>query len=306
MQFTDLINGYLSKGLAEQLKNADKQILSEAEEIRIRVGRPIYIRSKNVNTAVGLKGTDKPYIPTAEDICTSLAKMSNYSAYAFNDEIKRGYITLPGGYRVGICGSTVYNADEISTIKDISSLNIRISREITGCADNVLKYICKDGIFYNTLIVSPPSCGKTTLLRDVIRQISNSGRRIGLVDERSEIAGTYLGQAQNDVGTHTDILDGCRKTDGMYMLLRSMAPEIIAVDEIGSEKELEYIGYIVNSGVGLLCTVHAYGMEELNKKNGFADIIKNRLFERYVVLSSQPAVGTVSCIYDKELNGICF
>jgi stage III sporulation protein AA len=230
--------------------------------------------------------------------------MSDYSIYAFNEEIKRGYITLRGGCRVGICGSVVSNGVGIVTLKNISSLNIRVSREIKGCADKVLGAVYDNEQFFSTLIISPPACGKTTLLRDMIRQLSNRGYCIGVVDERSEIAGMYMGQAQNDLGLHTDVMDACTKSVGMYMLLRSMGPDIIAVDEIGSDSELKCITDIVNSGVGLLCTVHSRNAEELIKKPFFKQLVSEKVFRRYIILGNKPVVGTVVSVMNEELMKI--
>ncbi len=306
MHLTKLINDYLSKNLSNMLKQSEYKNLTDAEEIRIRIGQPMYIRCGIKELYIGGNNAENAYRPTMEDIQITINKMSDYSVYAFNEEIKKGYITLSGGYRVGICGSVVYDNNRIITIKDISSLNIRISREVKGCADKAVNGIYDKGRFLSTLIISPPACGKTTLLRDMIRQLSDKGFCIGLVDERSEIAGAYMGQAQNDVGSHTDVLDGCKKDIGMYMLLRSMGPEIIAVDEIGSDSEIACIKQVVNSGVGLLCTVHAYDKAELMQKPGFKEIVSQRLFKRYIVLSSYPHVGTIDSILDEEMKEICF
>ncbi len=301
----DLIKDYLAKSLWDKISQINRDKLKSAEEIRIRCNSPLYLRCGKSFVYIGGKDEKSAYRPTNKDIEITLNKMSDYSVYAFNDEIKRGYLTLPGGYRVGICGSIVYSRDEIITIKNISSLNIRISRQVKGCADKLVKGLYNKG-FLNTLIISPPACGKTTLLRDIIRQLSNKGICIGLVDERSEIAGTYMGVAQNDLGSHTDILDGCKKDKGMLMLLRSMGPQIIAADEIGLEEELRCIRQIANSGVGLLCTVHATDTDELVKRIEFNKLKEDKLFKRYVVLSSNPGVGTVDAVYDEELKRLCF
>lgn len=302
MKLTALVNDYMAKNIADCIRCLSAEVLDSAEEIRIRVGQPLYLRCGQKEVYPDENG----YIPTLKDIDITINKMSNYSVYAFNEELKKGYLTLPGGYRVGICGTVVYTDTGIVTIKNISSVNIRISHEVKGCADKVINILYGDGRFLSTLIISPPACGKTTLLRDIIRQLSNSGLSVGVVDERSEIGGTYMGQAQNDLGSHTDILDGCKKDEGMYMLLRSMAPIVIAVDEIGSQSELDCIRHIVNSGVGLLCTVHAANSSELMQRPGFKQLTEDRLFKRYILLSSKPSVGTVQSVMDEELGEICF
>ncbi len=298
MDLIPLIDGYLSKEIGVRLKKMPKAVLDCAEEIRIRRGQAVCVRCGRDEFC-----PDKAYLPSAADIEITVSKMSEYSVYAFNEEIKRGYLTLPGGYRVGICGSVVYNdSGGISTIKNISSLNIRISREVKGCADKIMPLLYKNGRFLNTLIISPPACGKTTLLRDIIRQVSSGGLCVGVADERSEIAGTYMGQAANDLGSRTDILDGIYKEDGMYMLLRSMGVQVIAADEIGSAGELECIRHIVNSGVSLLCSVHAESLDELKRRNGFDLLVADKLFKRYIILSTMPSAGSISGIYDEEMK----
>ena len=300
MQLKKLIDEYTSKNIAECFRGFNEDILSSAEEIRLRVGQPVYIRCGKLEFV-----PSADFVPKAEDIEITVKKMSNYSVYAFSEEIRKGYLTLPGGYRVGICGTAVCDSGGITTIKGISSLNIRISREIKGCADRIIGGILKDDIFLSTLIISPPACGKTTLLRDIIRQISNGGLSVGVVDERSEIAGTYMGIIQTDLGSRTDVLDACPKTEGMYMLLRSMGPRVIAADEIGMPEELKCIREIVNSGVGLLCTIHAASVHELIKRKGINELIKDRLFKRYILLGCSKGAGTVEGFFDEELNEIC-
>lgn len=150
-------------------------------------------------------------IVTPEDIKETMALVSNYSLYAYEDEIRQGYITIKGGHRVGIAGKTVLENERVKTIQYISFMNIRLSHQVKGCANQVLPYIINEGRLCHTLIISPPCCGKTTMLRDIIRQVSESGQSVGVVDERSEIAACYLGIPQNELGIRTDVLDGCPK-----------------------------------------------------------------------------------------------
>ena len=297
-----LLENYFSAQLTAVLKTLNKKDIESAEEIRIRLLKPLYIKQGKREVYPLWQG--ERYLPTLADIQGTINKMSDYSVYAFNEEIKRGFITLPGGCRVGICGEGVYGRDGLVALKNISSLNIRIAREVKGCGDVIMPYIYKDR-FYSTLVVSPPACGKTTLLRDIIRQLSNGGLSIGLADERGEISGTYMGQAGTDLGMRTDVMDGCIKAEGMYMLLRSMAPQVIAADEIGSVDEMAVIRDIVNSGTGLLCSVHAGSIEELKNRPALKGAVKDKIFERYVVLSCRKGPGTVEGIYDGEMNELC-
>lgn len=280
------------KKTLEQIKNFD-----EIEEIRIRVNKPIIVYCNKCENV--LEGE----IPSSNDIMLTLELMSDYSLYALEEELKNGYITLQGGHRVGITGKTIIDNGRIKTIKNINGLNIRISHQIIGCADNVINYIF-DGIkISHTLIVSPPRCGKTTLLRDIVRQLSNGsltrrGITVGIVDERSEIAGCYKGIPQNDVGIRTDILDACPKVEGIILLLRSMSPEVIAVDEIGKKDDIYAIEEILNAGIKIICTVHGKTLDDILKKPVLSEIINKKFFERVIVLSRKNGAGTVDGIFN--------
>ena len=193
----------------------------------------------------------------------------------------------------------------MKNLKYISSVNVRISHEILGCADAVFPYITRQKGLCHTLIVSPPGCGKTTLLRDLIRQASTGnqyikGRSVGVVDERSEIGGCYMGVAQNHLGIRTDVLDGCPKAEGMIMLIRSMRPEILAVDEIGAAEDVHAIEYAMHCGCKMLATVHSQSVEELKKRPLFGQMIAERRFERYIVLGGGQDVGQVAGVYDER------
>ena len=199
--------------LPSNLLNAVKNRLNieEIYEIRIKINRPIIIYSKNGEIILN-------YIPVKEDIKSIIQKISNYSLYAYEEDIKQGFITIKGGHRVGLAGECIMENGKIKTIRNISSINIRISREIIGCSNKIMKYIGSNNRVYNTIIISPPKCGKTTILRDITRNLSNGleninlkGRKVVVVDERSEIGACYLGIPQNDLGIRTDILDNCLK-----------------------------------------------------------------------------------------------
>lgn len=196
----------------------------------------------------------------------------------------------------------VYDGDKIKTLKNISFMNIRIAKEVKGCAFNIVKNIFADGINH-TLIVSPPGCGKTTILRDMIRLISNGineigilGRKVALVDERSEIASCYLGVPQRDVGVRTDVLDSCYKADGIMMLLRAMSPQIIAVDEIGSIRDAEAIMDAINAGVKIIATAHGRDLDEIMKRQGIKILLENNCFKTIIFLSNKNGPGTVENI----------
>lgn len=223
------ILGFFPKTIRDKL-SANEEAIENAEEIRIRIGQPIIIRNHRIEVCL----TDKI---TTEDILRILENFSNNSIYSVQNEINSGFLTIQGGHRVGITGTCVFENHSVKNIKYISSLNIRIAREVKECGSEILKYVIQNHKFDNTLILSPPGCGKTTIIRDMIRQLSNGNEicdayQVGLVDERSEIAAMYKGVPQNDVGSRTDVMNQCPKDVGMKMLIRSMGPQIIATDEI--------------------------------------------------------------------------
>ena len=290
----------LPKTIRSKLEQVDK--IYQLEELRIKVNKPLFIH-------IGSKEEIWDYIATSEDIKYIMQRISNYSIYAFEDEIRQGYITIKGGHRIGICGSCVIEEGRIKTIKDIASLNIRISREINGCSSKIMPYLFKDEMVVNTIIISPPKCGKTTILRDITRVLSNgylsnkkSAKKICVVDERSEIAACCSGVPQMDVGIRTDVLDGCPKSEGIMMAIRSMSPDVIICDEIGTYKDMDSIIMALNSGVNLITTIHGFGIEDLYKRAVFKDILENDVFKRAIVLSGVNGAGTVEYIYDFQKN----
>ncbi|MCJ7834160.1 stage III sporulation protein AA [Cuneatibacter sp. NSJ-177] len=272
------------------------------EEIRLRVGQPLCIcrgRGEEYLTPSGrISGNwREAYAVTAADIRETLEFVSHYSLYAFEEELRQGFITIPGGHRVGLAGKAVVQGGDIRGLKYISFLNIRLAHQVPGCADGVLPFLWKRDRFCHTLIVSPPRLGKTTLLRDIIRQVSDGGEHppqtVGVVDERSELGACSSGVPQNDLGRHTDVLDGCPKAAGILMLLRTMSPRIIAVDEVGSQEDLEALSYSLHCGCGILATVHGSSLEDLKKKPVLCHLVGEGIFERYLILSAE-AEGRVA------------
>ncbi|WP_133016752.1 stage III sporulation protein AA [Clostridium cuniculi] len=287
------------KILPGTIGNSIKQFLMEdkIQEIRIKVGKPIIL-----NLAFEEKVLD--YIPTREDLRYLMTKISNYSLYAFEEEIKQGYITLKGGHRVGLAGECVMSKGEVRTIKNISSLNIRICKEVIGASNKVMRLITENDRVYNTLIVSPPKCGKTTILRDIAKNLSNGmyqislkGKKVTIVDERSEIAACYNGIPQMNVGIRTDILDNCLKKSGMIMAIRSLSPEVLICDEIGTEGDLEALNMAFNSGVNIIVTVHGYDINDIYNRKVFKELIDNCVLERIILLSNRRGAGTIEKVY---------
>ena len=274
------------------------------QEIKLRVEKPLLLVYRGEEIIPGNQ-RGKPYIVTREDIREMLEYISNYSLYAYEQEMKQGYITIEGGHRVGMTGQAIIENGKVKNLRYISSINLRMSHEILGCADPIFPFITYNKKLYHTLIVSPPRCGKTTLLRDMIRQISNgngwiNGMSVGVVDERSELGGCYMGVAQTQLGIRTDVLDCCPKAEGMIMLIRSMGPEVIAVDEIVTAEDVHAIEYAMHCGCKMLATVHADSMEELRKKPLFDQMVVEKRFERYVLLENREHVGQVEGIYDSR------
>ena len=287
------------KILPKEISNIVKQYLQEdaVQEIRIKSGKPVIL-----NLSYGEKVLD--YRTTSEDLKFMMAKVSNYSLYAFEEEIKQGYITLKGGHRVGLAGECVISNGEVRTIKNISSLNIRICREIIGSSNKIMNLITNNNRVYNTLIVSPPKCGKTTILRDIAKNISNgmykinlSGKKVTIVDERSEIAACYNGVPQMNVGIRTDNLDNCLKKSGMIMAIRSLSPEVLICDEIGTKGDLEALNMAFNSGVNVIVTVHGYDIADVYGRAVFKDLIDNCILERIILLSNRKGAGTIEKVY---------
>ena len=286
----------------------ERLLKEQIYEIRIKIGKPILVYSKYGESIIN-------YISTKEDMKSLMQKISNYSLYAYEEDIRQGFITVRGGHRIGIAGECVMDNGEVKTIRNISSINIRISSEIIGCSDKVMKYIYseKQQRIFNTIIISPPKCGKTTILRDIARNISNGipsiglfGHKVAVIDERSEIGACHFGIPQNDIGIRTDILDNCLKREGMIMAIRSLSPEILICDEIGTKGDVEALLMAFNSGVNIITSIHGFTINDLYKRRVFKDLLDNEIIERIIVLSSRNGVGTIENVYEiKEGDHIC-
>ena len=247
-------------------------------EIRLRAEAPIVVISEK--TYMGEKKIDSTMISqTAQRFCQN-------SLYARQEELRNGFVTLPGGHRAGFCGRAVMEGGRVRALTDISSINLRIAHEIRGAADKVLPSLLSGNDIYNTLIVSPPGSGKTTLLRDIARQIGNPeyGFRVGIADERGEIAAMHRGVPQNDIGIFTDVYDGFPKADAIMMLLRGMAPKVVITDELGSEADEEAVRALVHRGVRVICSLHGAGREDALSRPGVGALLRQGILKKVVTL----------------------
>ena len=362
----------LPESMRDRIEKLPAQTLQQLEEIRIRTNTDTLLISGG--REYSLRDGDEITAEVLEEI---LNRLLDYSYYAYEEELSRGYITIEGGHRVGICGRVTLENGQVHLIKDVSSLNIRRSREITGASEKILGAVlspakapaesvpnagisvgyegekspatsaisgacssaagCRDEkspvtsdffgvcssaagcgddrspapsdlfgvcssaadygrmVVRNTLIISPPKCGKTTMLRDLARNLSNAGFRIGICDERSEIAGCYDGKTSYDLGPRTDVLDGCPKADGILMLIRAMSPDVVMTDEIGKPEDAAAIRSALSAGVKIITTIHGSSFEDA-AKSAVGSLITDHVFETLIFLSAQPVTGTVEKI----------
>lgn len=288
---------------------ADRQ--QEIREIRLRVDRPVIVLWKSGEVFLDERGyftnqCGEAYCAQDKELQALFRHICHDSPYAFEEEIRQGFVTVEGGHRVGIAGQVVLETGTcVRTMKHIAYMNIRVAHELKGVADKVLPRLYGANGLKNTLIISPPGCGKTTLLRDLVRRISDGnpygeGMSVGLVDERSEIAGSYLGHPQNDVGMRTDVLDACPKVLGMMLLLRSMSPKVIAIDEIGGREDMEALRQAAYCGSRILATIHGEGTEDYRNKMMRYGMAADPLFECILVLGKLNGVPVVREICGKE------
>ncbi len=274
-------------------------------EIRIRVGRPIIVNYKgNYQILQDRNDYGTNFICGSSDLINYILSIATKrSLYAFNNQIKNAFVTTDSGIRIGLCGTVVYNEGVIATIKDITSINIRIPHNVPNCASKILNLICCNNSVKNTLVISPPGAGKTTLLRDIVNKLSDEKRinNILVIDERCEIS---LGNNVTNLGMNVDVVSCSEKSFAFNECLKSMSPSVIVTDEVVKESDLISIKQAIKSGVNVVASVHAKSIDDLKQKIYFKEIIESHYFERYIVLSKRNGVGTIEAVFDENLRGI--
>lgn len=279
---------YLERLLKDIIsQNPQIEIQKNIQEIRIRTSRPIILKLRQSDILL------EDILITQQDILQIVERLCENSIYAYKNQICEGFITIPGGHRIGITGSCVIENGKIINLKYISSLNFRIARQVLDCSNRIIKEVInqEENTIFNTILASPPGKGKTTMLRDIIRKISNgipelkfTPKTCGVVDERGEIAACYKGVPQNDVGIRTDIIENVSKAQGMRMLIRSMAPEIIACDEIGSPEDVQAIRYAMSAGVKGIFTIHGNNIEDIKNNPEINSLIHEKRIEKIIFI----------------------
>lgn len=272
------VGRYLPQEVRDEICALNARETAEAREVRLRANKQTMIRLQT-----GSRSLCKMTSVQIKD-CTSA--MLGHALHARGRELREGFVTLPGGHRAGLCGRAAAGEGLV----EIASVCIRIAREIYGAADALLPLLLNGNKARSTLLLSPPGRGKTTVLRDAVRQISNMGLQIGLADERSELAACEHGVPQLDVGENTDVMDGCTKAHALHALLRGMSPDVLVADEIGGEEDARAIEQAMRCGVSVFATAHGEDYQDAIERLPFV-----RRFERIVVLKG---MGEVQCVYD--------
>jgi stage III sporulation protein AA len=313
----DAINRILPSSLKRMILLLPQHVSDRLEEIRIRENRPFEVIFNGTYKFISSMGklldtSEGAYLPTHEDCQQLLGLLTNHSVYSFEEELMQGFITIEGGHRVGLTGRTVLLQGRVKQIKEISGFNIRVARAMIGVGTPVLPHLVdmEAKAIFHTLVISPPQYGKTTLIRDLARLISygigphsifnQGGLKVGIIDERSELAACVKGIPSFDVGPRTDVMDRCPKAEGMMMMIRSMSPDVLVVDEIGRKEDVDSIHEAVHAGIQVMATAHGKNYEDIIFRPVLKQLIAEQIFGRYVVLGHSKGVGTIESIHDAK------
>ena len=284
---------------SKMLLKVDNSFKEIAREIRLRQGMPLSLTLDNRSVFIGERSvSDNPedgYIVTKSDMTETVGTLCRHSLYSFQEQLNKGFITARGGHRAGICGTAVVKDGEISAVRDISAVNIRIAREIIGSADELYKKLFYSGP-EGTIIISPPAGGKTTILRDLARLFSENGKRVALVDERGELAACYNGCPQKNLGPLCDVLDGYPKHIGISYAVRTLNPQVVICDEVGDKEDLAALAESIKTGVPVIISAHASDFDELLRRRVLGDIVREGFVKNVVILHGNENPGKIKRI----------
>ncbi len=303
----DEVVSRLPPALRGRLDGVPAAVRRTAEEIRLRPRVPVEVVGEGGGGFVDPQGrlTPEPRDGELEPalIHATLERLLEWSVYRAGEELRLGYLTLEGGHRVGLGGRTVLRRGRVHALRPVTCLAIRIAREVTGGAQELLRSLTAGGVMHSTLVVSPPRAGKTTLLRGLARLISAGGpglpgRRVVVIDERSELGGARDGVAQRDLGPRTDLLDGCPKAEGILMAIRSLSPDLVVTDELGRDADVDAIREAVHAGVAVLASAHARDAADAKARPSLSPLFDGRSFTRVVTLSRRRGPGTVEAVQE--------
>ena len=284
------------KSFFSQISESDFKLFYE---IRLRTDAPVAVRNADGEKYLTTSGkfisdVHSAVICTKDDMEYSFNAVCDNSVHSYSRELKEGFITIPGGHRVGICGTAVTSGSKMKTIKNVSGMNFRLAKQIIGCADEIYDKVFNKGPC-GLLIAGAPLSGKTTVLRDLCRRLANE-YRIAVIDERSELAAVYLGEPQNDVGAMSDIFDGYPKMEGIQTAIRVMSPDMIICDEIGAKSDVKALIASANTGVKIVASVHAGSPQELQSRKYIMKLMKTGAFEYIAFLDNKNRTGRVKSV----------